>query len=124
MTDTITPAMIDRAEKAGACEDALQWLREAPRTFDQMVDCAPGWYLWAVWKAECEGLWVTQERIDRCVRKAPRAALAYAAKYLTPETLHDCARKCPQTALLYARPYMPADLIAWCRRALDQAARP
>lgn len=117
MSDKITPAMIKRFEKWGAGPRILIWLREKPRSFDDLINQYPDWYLWLVGKAEGKGLWVTAERIDRCAREDPFAALLYAAKYLPPETLDWCARKWPGIALHYARPYMPADLIAWCEKA-------
>lgn len=43
----ITEELIQQAEDAGACEEALIWLRESPRTLKELGEYNPDWYLWA-----------------------------------------------------------------------------
>ena len=44
---TITPALIAAAERAGACEEALAWLCETPRTVEELANHYPAWAEWA-----------------------------------------------------------------------------
>ena len=44
---TITPALIAAAERASACSAALAWLRETPRTVEELANHYPAWAEWA-----------------------------------------------------------------------------
>ena len=44
----ITEEWIDQAERAGACAQALKWLREDPRTIGDLRERDPDWLIWAI----------------------------------------------------------------------------
>jgi len=44
----ITEEQIQIAEKAGACESALDWLREKPRTWIELFSRNNEWFYWAI----------------------------------------------------------------------------
>lgn len=44
----ISERIIDRAEKAGACRKAIEWLRKKPRTVNQLSRKDRMWPLWAI----------------------------------------------------------------------------
>ena len=46
LNDTIPNAEIDEAEAAGACREALAWLREQPRTYSALIAQHPDWVNW------------------------------------------------------------------------------
>ena len=49
MTDTlmIPPSMVRAAEAAGACEEAIEWLRARPRSWRDLALYQLSWFLWA-----------------------------------------------------------------------------
>jgi hypothetical protein len=47
-TDIIPIALIDLAERKRACSAALEWLRESPRTWQELTDYRTDWLEWAV----------------------------------------------------------------------------
>ena len=48
MSNIIPAKLIDRAEREGACEEAIKWLRAKPRTFRQLVRTNDDWAWWAI----------------------------------------------------------------------------
>jgi hypothetical protein len=60
LDETIPAALIDAAEQAGACADALAWLREQPRTGRELARHRPEWVRWAGWHGiPCAPEWAT-----------------------------------------------------------------
>lgn len=78
----IDATIIARLEAAKACEPALAWLREQPRTLDNVVRERPDWVLWAAGEA---GLAETigPATIDLCAKCRPWKALEHASALLT-----------------------------------------
>jgi len=60
----ITEKHIAAAEKLGACEPAITWLREKPRTLEELVEHNPDWAAWII------------ERIPAFAERAAAALLA------------------------------------------------
>jgi len=87
MNDYITPEKIETARKRGACEDALAWLEEAPRTWEEVIE---GYADWLLVHATDH---LTPERLDRCAERFPWVALQCASDHLTPERLDRCAER-------------------------------
>ena len=79
----ITEQWFEKAVDAGTCTRAIIWMREEPRTWDELAREDPDWALWA---AEALGV----ERLDSCAAAEPRAALWYAAARLSPERRTAC----------------------------------
>jgi hypothetical protein len=110
MQSVITADQISCAEEAGACQEALGWLRVGPRTVEEMALAHPDWVLWAVG----HGFVVPAELLDACAEREPGIALEYAADCLTPERLDACAEQKPDAALGYAAHLLPPDRLGWC----------
>lgn len=51
----ITKKMIQAAEEAGACTQALRWLRRRPRTVEQLVAYPEYGYNWLYWALSSRG---------------------------------------------------------------------
>jgi hypothetical protein len=111
MKMNITDAEIKIAESLGACSDALAWLRETPRTWEETICEYGSWIL----RHAAERL--TPERLDACAAAEPWAALAYAAERLTPERLDACATAYPATALRYAAEWLTPERLDACAAA-------
>jgi hypothetical protein len=48
MKHVITPEEIDRAEKLGACSNAITWLRKRPRTDIDLYHEDINWWTWGI----------------------------------------------------------------------------
>lgn len=92
MTETIiTQEWIAKAEAAGACEDASEWLRQRPRSLRELAG-HPEWLLWAYGYMPGARQHISEDTVRRCALTAPRYALKFAAEHLPPDLLAECAR--------------------------------
>jgi len=136
--------MVERFEKNGAAEYAIEWAKNVSgtqkATIDAMIDREARWALWGIKYASLK---LTQDQIDRCAKKEPITAIRYAAEYLTQEqidngtkdcphlslrfaaqylskeTLDECAKKEPWYALEFASQYLSKEQIDWCRKRYE-----
>lgn len=82
MSECIDSHMIDAAERGGACDEAIAWLRRESRTIQELADLHPYWLLWAAGNA-VTAQWISDDRIAAVLGEWPGVALAWASHRLS-----------------------------------------
>ena len=101
MNDTIPDSLIDLAEAKGACEPAMDWLRETPHTFDELFKRNIDWVVWAVEKIGPEFTdRLTDEQVAIVVEYAPAE---YLCDRLTDDQVAYVVKQLPWIAAEYLR---------------------
>ena len=110
MNDTIPDSLIDLAEAKGACEPAMDWLRETPHTFDELFKRNIDWVVWAVEKIGPEFTdRLTDEQVAIVVEYAPAE---YLCDRLTDDQVAYVVKQLPWIAATYLRDRLTDDQVA------------
>jgi hypothetical protein len=111
----ITKSMITRAKKAGACDEALIWLRQKPRTVDEVIETKLHFARWAFEFPSFARL-LTPKQFDLLVRCFPSISIRRHKKKLSADQFNRCIKATPVTALSYARNMLTSEQLSFCVR--------
>ena len=111
----ITLARIDTAEREGACEPALDWLREKPRTVRELIKERPAYAAWALSIRGFLDL-IDDDELELLARARPGSTLANACDRISADTFDYCVAARPWTALMHAKHRMSRKQIAYCEK--------